>query len=224
MRTAAAIVLVMAAAAMMGCGGDDESDDGGEDAPTEAAATDSPTEATSGGGTGALTPGEHTTEEFATPATYTVGEGWEAFVDNPDFFVMERLRTAEEPVLFIAFLRPEEAYNPTETTLELGPAPADFAQWLQDHRLLEVVDMREVTLGGLMGTQFEVTTDTFSAVNLFKTSDGDFDLRFQDHISVAVLDAGDSQVLVMYGSDLPTDFDRIEADAEEVLASMEFGQ
>jgi hypothetical protein len=53
-------------------------------------------------------------------------------------------------------------------------------------------------------------------------SDGDYSLRYNDHFSVAVLNAGDSQVLIMYESELPADFDNIEADAEEILATLEF--
>jgi hypothetical protein len=207
---------------LVSCGGDD--DGGDETAATSPAATDATTTSTTGAGGGGLSAGEHTSEGFATAVTFTVSDGWVNPVDNPDFFVIERSRTAQAPLLYVAFLHPGQAYNPTETALELGPPPEDFVAWIESHRLLQVEDKKSVSVGGLDGTQFEITTDNFGDFGLFETSDGQVEARFQDHLSLIVLGAVGSQLIVSYGSELPTDFDAIEADAEEVLATVQFGE
>jgi hypothetical protein len=212
--------ILLAAALVLACG-DDEKSGEVSDGTSPTAATGSPTTGT-GAGEDALPAGEHMSAGFGTAVTFTVGEGWQKPVDLPDILVLERPRTAQKPLIDIAFVRPAEAYNPTEAQLVLGRAPADFVSWIGSHRLLKVEDEKAVSIGGLTGTQLEITGDAEDDFHLFRLSDGDYSLRYNDHFSVAVLNAGDSQVLIMYESELPADFDNIEADAEEILATLEF--
>jgi len=207
---------------VLACGGDDETPEATDRAsPTVDEATSSASPPTVGE---ALSPGTYRTQSFGIPVTFAVGEGWKKPVDNPDFFVLEHPPSADGPFGFIGFHLPRETYNPTQSNLELGPPPSDFVEWITNHRLLQIVESQPVTLGGAEGTQFEITTDTVSDFPLFKLSDDDLELRFRGHIRMVVLDVAGSQLLVTYGSDLPTNFDNFEPMAETVLATVEFGE
>ena len=223
MRTVGYLVLALITAVAMSACGDDDGGQATEATSSPESASKAPVEPTTAGDE-AFPEGTHTSEGFGIPVTLTVGDGWKRPVDDPDFFALEYPRKVDAPFGYIAFLLPTQTYNPTESNLVLGPPPTDFVGWITNHRLLNIVDTKDVILGGLEGTELEITMSTVSDFPLFKLSDGDYELRFEDHIRMLVLNAGGSQVLVTYGSDLPTNFDDFEPMAEDVLATVEFAE
>jgi hypothetical protein len=77
-------------------------------------------------------------------------------------------------------------------------------------------------LGGIEGTEYEITIDNVEDVPLFEQSDGEIGTRFNDHFRIAVLGPPGSQLLVMYGADIPPNFAAFDPLAKEVLATVEF--
>ena len=223
MMTVPRLVLIILASAILtaACGGDDEDSPEPTPSPEPSEATQVTTSPAS---RDSLPAGTHTSENFGISVSVTVGDGWKRAVDAPDFFVVEHPRAVDGPFGYIAFIRPEQVYNPTESTLELGTPPSDFVEWFKTHRLINVIETRDVTVGGIQGTELEIATETFSDFGLFKISDGDYELRFEDRIVMIVLEVSGSQLLVSYGSDLPTNFDAFDPAAQDVLASVEFSE
>ena len=214
--------LSLAAIFATGCGDDDANDPGAT--PTTQPASATPPGGSMGTGNRELQPGTYTSEQFAVPVTLTVGEGWEVVVDRPDIYVVEHPAAEDGPFGFIGFLLPEQAYNPTETNLVLGPAPEDFVAWFSSHRLIDVVSTEPVTLGGLTGTRLDLAIDQGERFDILETSDGPIEVRFRDRFAVAVLDANERQLLVMYGSDLPINFEAFDSVAQAVLATVTFNE
>jgi hypothetical protein len=218
-----AVALLGSAAVAAACGSDESDSAAFTATATTASASATPQAVATDSATRTLPAGTHTSQQFAIPFTLSVPAGWEVMVDNPDIFAIEHPRAADAPFAYIVFMVPEQAYEPAESGPVLAAAPTDFAHWLSNHRLLNVVGTGPATLGGLTGTRVDIATnDPFGGFPLFKLSDGDFDVRFRDRFAFVVLNRAQSQVLVSYGSDLPVNFEAAEALTQAVLATVSF--
>jgi hypothetical protein len=218
-------MLVMAAVLSFGCGSDDSNDSATNAAePRATERTGAATTPAATAGSVELSAGTHTSDQFVVPTSFTVGEGWILGIDNLDILAIEYLspRDDDAPAGYIAFLRPERTYNPTEMNLVLGPAPEDFAAWFGAHRLLDVVSSEPTTLAGLAGTRVEIDVDQGDSFDLFELSDGAYGVYYRDHIAVYVLDAAGKQLLVSYGADSVGGFPAFEEFAQQVLETVSF--
>ena len=102
---------------------------------------------------GPLEPGTYTFDRFGEPMTFTLGEGWEAFVfEGPEkketalgeFFA---IFNADHPAANITFVLPTRVVDPEKDWDEadnLDPVPDDLVQWFEEHPLHEsrgVIDL-----------------------------------------------------------------------------------
>jgi hypothetical protein len=116
-----------------------------------------------------LAPGLHSTKDFGTPFTFTVGEGWDNRQDVRQEVDLSYLGggTYTYPDLTVfhdgisVFRRPIAESSAREEPLAgIGTSASALAQWLQSHVDLVATGLTPVSLGGASGYRLTLTTPT----------------------------------------------------------------
>ena len=173
------VLVLLVASACSGGGSGDGSSTGAATGAATGATTSSgatgPTESTGVTGVtapprllenGPLEPGTYTFDGFGEPLSFTLGEGWEAFVfEEPgknetqlgQFFA---LFNADHPAANVAFVQPTRVVDAAKDWDEEGnliPVPDDLVQWFEEHPLHEsrgVVDL--MVAPGVFGSAVDI--------------------------------------------------------------------
>ncbi len=214
------LLLILVAVLATACGDDDSESTAIETSP---AVSTSPTKAPSATGGDDTSDGVHASSQLPISVIVTTGEGWEVpeDADLPDIFAVVQ---TEFPLGYLDFVQPTEVYNyPSISESVVGDPPADYVQWLNDNPFDIVTASKDVTVGGLQGTRLTIANPDNESFSLFKLSEGDYHLSYQDTDYVYVLDADGTQVLVICGTDNGRDFAEFQTTCEEAVATAEFG-
>ena len=178
-----------------------------------------------------LRPGEYHTEYFKPTFSFRVGKGWTTLPPEvPDALL---LTWGETAVLFFANI--QEVYKPTKTgTTTVVEAPEDMVGWFGRHPYLRTSEPKPVTIGGVKGAQFDVTTETLSGdymgecgsdcVDIFRTSIGGSskDLHEGDKARVIVLENVRGKTLTIGFASRPAEFDEFESAAQKLLDTVKW--
>jgi hypothetical protein len=142
--------------------------------------------------------------------------------DSPDLFAVVQQNF---PNGYIDFVQPTQVYTyASETESDLGAPPADYVDWLTSNPFADLVDSRDVTVGGLQGTRLEMTNYDYDPFSLFKLSDGsDYHFSYRDRLYIHVLDANGTQILVICGTENGVNFPEFASTCDDVLQHVEFG-
>jgi hypothetical protein len=181
---------------------------------------DSPGETTAPAETSAGAPADVTSENFKTPVTVAINDEWSAELDTENEYILFRPTAPSGPGGVISFLYVQTVYNP-ENTLETEDAPADMAEWLRTHALLDVRSEEPVNIAGYTGTRLETVADNVDDFPVFELSDGPYDLLFNEHSYFYVLDVGDEQLVIQVTPENPPQFPVFSDAAVPVLGSAE---
>jgi hypothetical protein len=181
-----------------------------------------------------LSPGEHTTSIFRPPLSFSVGEGWRgAFPESHDAAGLE---VTNPPESFLVFLSAARVYDPNHLE-EVDPQPKDMVGWLQEHPRLDVEEPSQVSVGGLVGQQFDAVasepTDVSwcsegivaseTCVPLFALTSGTgYALGKTDKIRFIVLDNVKGQTVTIYFVSPAVDFEEFLPTAQKVLDSVKW--
>jgi hypothetical protein len=137
-----------------------------------------------------------------------------------DFVVPKGQPDAPPPNL--SFLNPTKVYKPLDPAADeqLLPAPKDMAAWIRDHPELKVEKTESVTIGGVPGTQFDVSVSGDAA--LFRVADNDLFLATENENRVIVLEdvAGETVVIVVDGK--KPQMEEFLPEAQRVLDTVRF--
>jgi len=201
----AILAAALTLAALLAACGDDADSPGGTTAPAE---------------TSASAPTDVTSENFKTPVTVAINDEWSAEVDAENEYILHRPTSPSGPGGVIAFLYVQTVYNP-ENTLQTEDAPADMAEWLRTHALLDVRSEEPVNIAGYTGTRLETVADNVDDFPVFELSDGPYDLLFNEHSYFYVLDVGDEQLVIQVTPENPPQFPVFSDAAVPVLGSAE---
>jgi hypothetical protein len=173
---------------------------------------------------------EVTSPTFVIPVTLTAGPGFEVVEDqHPRDFALYRERSQYGPDAYLSFLSPTSLFNG-------DPLPGDLITWLETKEGVEVVEAKDVTIGGLSAKQLDVKgvaegTGLFE-VGLFEMEGARFILVPGELARLIVLDV-DSHVIVIAtgvlaatpGETLPDEaaaFAEVLPDLEAMLATVQF--
>jgi hypothetical protein len=207
-----AVVTVLAA----GCGGDDDTGTpvtSGVPTSAQAAASPSPSAAST-----ATTAGRSTSSRFY-PKVTVQADGWQVEEDVINAFELEYDGPDGRASLW--FLRTDEVFDPA--TGDAVDAPADLAVFFREHPNLTVVAEESVTIGGLTGTQIDVTTSAPDDFNVLAQPQGPVGFLANDAARLIVLDSAAGQFLVLIGHpNNPGLFQSAVSIAEPVLATVQF--
>lgn len=257
-RAALLSLLLVITAACGGDGSEDAAPTGAETGPTAATGTTAATGPSSATGTastplvgGPLEPGTYTFDGFTEPITFTLGEGWEAFLQDPEegetalgsFFA---LFNEDHPAANLAFVQATRVVDPGKDWDEEGnliPAP-DFIAFMADHPMHEAEVPFETTLGALPANAIDLVVAEVpkngwpscggQCVLWFPIAvdneDGpvtEDDLVFagalKEHDRMIVVEVGGQQLMADIGAINGKAFDTFLPLAEEVLATVRFG-
>jgi hypothetical protein len=272
-RRFGAICLTLALAALVACDSETPSAETGVTSatgPTEATPPTGPTGTESGatgeesGPTGETAPagealvageleaGTYSFDGFAEPITFTVGEGWEAFIGEPQagdtvLGVFFALLHADHPAANVAFLTSSRVLDPGLAWNEEGslvPAPEDLIAWFAEHPYHDADEPIDTTLAGRPARSVELTVVRrprpgwppcggqcvvwmpigVDNENGPVTED---DLMFAGAIDerdrMIVVEVGGEQLLIDIGAFDRESFDAFVPLAEEVLATLAIG-
>ncbi len=178
-----------------------------------------------------LRPNEYRTEYFKPSFSFRIGNGWTTFPPEvPDALL---LTWGETAVLFFANI--QYVYKPTKTdTITVVEAPEDMVGWFRHHPYLRTSEPKSVTVGGIKGAQFDVTTETLpedymgecgsDCVDIFRTSSGGSskDLREGDKARVIVLENVRGTPLTIGFASRPAEFDEFESEAQKMLDTVKW--
>jgi class 3 adenylate cyclase len=106
---------------------------------------------------GDLSGGTHATVEFQPPFTFSVGGGWEAFVDDPDNFLMEH---GASPQGNLGAFRTNVVYSgrcADSPTQRIEDGSDALLTWLEQNPHLESVNPLPRVVDGITGIQIDVT-------------------------------------------------------------------
>ena len=146
--------LVVCLSLLLAACGQDEAPtatDGKESSPEATETTSEPQALQTGGPTGrALLPGTYTTARFEPKVTFTLEDRPGARSDLPDILSLGKDQNA-----FFSLFKPSEVIDPN--TQEPVAVPADLLAWLQSNPNLEVGEPTPATIGGVTGTQLDIT-------------------------------------------------------------------
>ena len=260
-RTALLSILFVVA---VSCSGD-ASENGSPTGPATGATATGPTTATgstAGGPTGAtvaaplvsgpLEPGTYTFDGSGEPLTLTVGEGWEALIEEGQanetpLGSFLALFNAEHPAANLAFVHPTRVVDPLKDWDEEGnvvPLPDDLIAWMHDHPMHDSQEPFDTTVGGLPARAVDIVVAEVpkngwpscggQCVLWFPLSvdqeDGPLtedDLVFgganKEHDRQIVVEVGEETLVADIGAINAKSFEAFLPLAEEVLATVQFG-
>jgi hypothetical protein len=198
---------VILAATSLACGDDDD----------ESAVDASATGATVTGDTR-----EVTSEKFSPQLTVTLSIPWEVEVDEPGVFALHRGVAEGIPEGEIGILYPRFVFS--HDGLEQEDLPPDLVEWLKSHPRLEVLAERDVTIGGLYGSELELQSDELDAWALFQDDLGEAHVDYNEHFLLNILETADGPLVVWLTPDQPGRFDAFIPDAQAVVDSIQFEQ
>jgi hypothetical protein len=234
------------------CGGDsgDSAPSGAETAQTAGSGPTTPEAIPLAGGP--LEPGTYTFDGFEQPLTFTVGEGWEALIQEGQqgeaklgaFFA---LLHQDHPAANLAFIETTRVVDPAKDWDEEGnvvPLPDDLVAWFAEHPYLEAEEPFETSLGTLPARAVDVYVARVprngwpscggQCVLWFPLSvdqeDGPLtpdDLVFgganEEYDRQIVADVGGQPFVADIGALKQNAFERFVPVAEEVLATVQIG-
>lgn len=205
-----------------------------EPSPEAAETTTAPQVLPTGGPTGrALLPGTYVTGRFEPKVTFTLedqpGARWRADGDLPDV-----MSIAKEQNAFLTFLKPSQVIDPT--TQEPVAVPADLVTWLQNNPNLEVGEPTPATIGGVSGTQLDVSGvipeprqrcgiggDDPPCVAIAPISEGAPFIFIEDTLArITVLEVNGEAIMVAIEDQSET-YEEFLSQAEQVLDTVGFG-
>jgi hypothetical protein len=234
-RTCFLAVLVAAVLTVGACGDDDDQE--------PATATRETTAGASSGAEaaeplprapGPLTPGAYVTEVFEPTMSFSLGRGWRVLAPETPTFATLVHGGGGEPLL--AFVRPVRVVDPERRyprgVPESGllPIPDDLAGWLARHPLLKAGERKTVTVGGVRGTQIDITVESpyrsagcpAPCVLFFATSP-EFMVQATEgqRIRATILEVDGEQIAIgILASD--EGFEELAAPAEQVVETLRF--
>jgi hypothetical protein len=200
------LCLALAVALSFACGGDDDS-------AGDASAT---------GETAAADTREITSEQFSPQLTVTLSIPWEVEVDEAGVFALHRGVAEGIPEGEIGILYPRSVFS--HDGLEQEDLPPDLVEWLKAHPRLEVLAERDVTIGGLSGTELELQSDEFDAWALFLDDLGEAHVDYNEHFLLSIVETDEGPLAVWLTPDEPGRFDAFVPDAQAVVDSIQFAQ
>ena len=180
---AALTALVSVTVLLMACGGSAATPSTSA-APVSVVATFPPSQT-------AIEPGSYRWDGFERSIAITVDSGWEIGHDDPTFF--DLFRGSDFPS--VSFARFTEVYKDAVTRVE-ATDPATVAATLGERPDVTMTKPTAITLGGLGGLQFDLTT-TAPKTPLFLGRAGDFRLEPEFKTRYRVLEFPGGGVLVI---------------------------
>ncbi|WP_062203677.1 hypothetical protein [Demequina salsinemoris] len=123
-----------------------------------------------------LTPGTYTSQNFATPVTFTVPAGWKVFEDGPGELGLARIANDGPPLLVLRDIDAAATDCAEEAEPGVGRDPADIVDWLVNHDGLQTSDPVAVSIDRLDGYEIDLSIDPswsgtcpFSAIPIVMT-------------------------------------------------------
>jgi hypothetical protein len=162
---------------------------------------------------GDISPGKYATDEFEPAMSFTLDKGWQIGVQArevlslvaPDIGVPPKGAPDTGPPS-LSFVNPAKVYKPLDPSAgeQLSPVPKDMAAWIRDHPELKVEKSEPVTIGGVSGTQFDVSVIAPKGGDavLFRVADSEFFLANEKENRIILLEdvAGDTVVITIEGT------------------------
>jgi hypothetical protein len=232
---ATARVVVSLSLVLAACGQDEspKTTGTGEPSPEATETFSEPQVLEPGGPTGrALLPGTYVTARFQPAVTFRLeeapGSRWSLEGDLPDTFGLGKEDTA-----FLTLLRPSKVIDPK--SLEPVAAPSDLLTWIRTHPNLAVANPRSASIGGIEGTQVDITAVTPAAkqrcgiggddppcVAIAPISDGAPFIFVEGTVArITVIDV-DGQAIMAVIEDQADTYEQFLPQAERVLQTVEF--
>ncbi len=180
---------------------------------TDVPATQAPIGATFPPSQTPIDPGIYRWDGFGDPITLTLDAGWDLGHDNPTFF--DLFRGSDFPSITLARFTHVYVDGVTKAPVTDAAAAAATLVGRSDMTLTPPI---EITLGGLPGRQFDVTTST-AKTPLFFGRAGDFRLDPEFKTRYRILDLPGGGILVIGIHDHVADFDAAVALADPVVAT-----
>ena len=209
------------AGVILACGGDDKPSAQGAASPS-ATATPTTAAASTAAASGSPASTTLTGKYFEPQITVTVpSSDWKTTLDTKNEFVLEQGRGASGPEGGIAMFFPQTVYDALDGITKEAP-PADLVAWVKTNHALNVVAEEAATIGGYPATRMEIRGDSGDDIHLVQASDGTFNLSYNEHSDIYVLDAGGRQLLIISGPRLPTEYEKYVSAARPILASIRF--
>ena len=112
---------------------------------------------------GPIPPGVYTTGVFKPTASFTLGRGWRVLA--PESATLATLVHGADQDPLLAFVRPVRVVDPDRRYEgevppdALLPVPDDLVAWLAQHPRLMTSGRKEVTVGGVSGTQIDISVE-----------------------------------------------------------------
>lgn len=182
---------------------------------------------------GNLPPGKYVTDQFKPTMSFTLGgnDEWQIGAQLPDIlnitpvdFVVPQGKPDVPPNL--SFVSPREVYKPFDPSggEELSPAPEDMGAWIRNHPDLKIEKTEPVTVGGVSGIQFDVSTAVGdSDVLLFRVGGGnEFFLANGNENRIIVLQDVGGQTVVIIIDGTKAQFEGFLPEAQKVLDTARF--
>jgi len=167
---------------------------------------------------------EVTSSTFVVPVTLTTGPGFEVVEDQePRAFALYRERSQYGPDAYLSFLSPTFLFNGE-------PLPRDLITWLETKEGMEVLEAKDVTIGGLPAKQLDVK-GVAEGTGLFETGTERFILLSGELARFTVLDVNGHVIVIAAGAlappgeTLPDEaaaFEEVLPDLEAMLATVRF--
>lgn len=232
-------------------------------APTGAAEATSPTGPSGSAGatgsepgdalvSGELPAGTYTFDGFGEPVTFTLGDGWEAFVGEPKgnetvlgavFFLFQ----ADHPNANVAFVQASRVLDPALAWNEAGnivPVPDDLVAWFAEHPNHEAEEPFSTSIAGRPARAVDLLVvrrqrpgwpscggQCVTWIPVFAEHEGGplttddfvFGGALDERDRMIVVDVGGQQLLIDIGALDVESFDAFLPLAEEVLATVVIG-
>jgi len=184
---------------------------------------------------GRLVPGTYSTSAMRPALTFTVGDGWNAITELPNFVEIDRFG---DDSLQLAFITPSVGYAPCtmDTYVALPAHREDLATWLLSNPSLSVTLAGTISLGNAEAQQLDISLGTgcptpiveqavFQIRKLSGFTDPD------DRVTVTtgrtlptyLIDAGDGRTLVAMIDAPPSKLAAFVPQARSVFASLHVG-
>jgi hypothetical protein len=200
---------------------------------------------------GPLEPGSYTFDGFSEPISFTVSEGWEALLQEPEesqtaLGVFFALFNEDHPAANLAFLQSTRVVDPGKDWDEEGnliPAP-DFIAFMADHPMHDAGEPFATTIGTVRARAVDLVVTEVprngwpscggQCVLWFPIAvdqeDGPLDENdlvfggaFKEHDRQIAVEIGGQQLLVDIGAINARSFEAFLPLAEEILATIRFG-
>jgi len=186
---------------------------------------------------GRLVPGTYSTSAMRPALTFTVGDGWNAITELPNFVEIDRFG---DDSLQLAFITPSVGYEACTTDHVALPTKRDaLLTWLRGDAALSTTLVGPVSLGGIDAIEVDVGLGTGCGADQARTPQPLFLIRYvpngfpdtEDRWIVTegpaspiyLIDAGDGTTVVAMIGAPPSKLAAFVPQAKSVIATLEVG-